>query len=135
MKRQQLLGLGLSLGLIVGLAFAAPPQQKPAPGLRVKAAANYEFNGIALPYAVARVTLLCFSALDQSARVEVSVWADLEAYESGKRPIDSYSVSATGAQYQAVLNANAQLWGQMVLGAEGLVLADTKLKDLFESAR
>lgn len=134
MRRQQLFGLILSLGLIVGLAFAQQPA-KPAPGLRVKAAANYEFNGIALPHAVGRVTLLCFSALDQSARVEVSVWADLEAYEAGKRPIDSYSVSATGEQYQAVLAANAQLWGQMVLGAEGLVLQDAKLKDLFESAR
>lgn len=134
MRREQLFGLILSLLLIVGLAFAQQ-SAKPAPGLKVRQAANYEYNGIPLPHAVGRVTFLAFSALDQSAKVEVSVWVDLAAYEAGKKPIDTYAVSATGEQYQAVLAANAQLWGQMVLGAEGLVLQDQKLKDLFESAR
>lgn len=105
------------------------------PGLKVKAAANYEFNGIALNNAVGRVTFLAFSALDKSARVEVAIWPTLAAYQAGKRPIETKSVSITGTQYNQVLAANAQLWGAMVLGAEGLVLADSTLGQLFESNR
>lgn len=123
-------------------AFAQKPRAAVAPGLRIKKGLGLKRTGVALEEAVARITFLAFSRPDKSMRVEVSVWATRDAYDAwesgetaGNEPIQVESLSATGPQYDAVLTQYPQLFTGLIAGAEALVLADPRLKGIFESAR
>ncbi len=95
----------------------------PAAGLKVKADQNYEFSGIPLPEAVSRVTGFFFSALDRSARLEVSIYASDAAVVAGKPPIDCRVLIYQGETYDALLGEYPEIVWQLISKTEEIFLA------------
>ncbi len=129
-------------GLLALPLTSSAQRTRVAPGLRVKASAALKRQGVALDNAVARVTYAALSRPDRSMRAEVGVWVNLAAYNAwedgetaGNEPILTESLSLSGAAYDQALAANPATFGTVVGLAEQIILADNRLKSIFESAR